>query len=86
MRIAVAAMAVLVACGSSKSPDAPKPEERILFERLAGDQAETDRFLGVLAGVIPIGEYMTPSNLRKLIGLRGFAKIAFAKARARPAA
>jgi len=64
----------------------PKPEERILFQRLAGDQAETDRFLGVLAGVIPIREYMTPSNLRKLMGLRGFAKIAFAKARARSAA
>src|SRR6185436_15890809 len=39
MRIAVAAMAVLVACGSSKSPDAPKPEERI--KALEGELQKT---------------------------------------------
>jgi 2-polyprenyl-6-methoxyphenol hydroxylase-like FAD-dependent oxidoreductase len=31
----------------------PKPEERVLYEALAGNQAEIDRFLGVLTGAIP---------------------------------
>jgi flavin-dependent dehydrogenase len=64
----------------------PRPEQRVLFAALARDQAETDRFLGVIAGVVPVDDYLAPSNLRKVIGLRGFAKIAFAKARARRAA
>jgi flavin-dependent dehydrogenase len=58
-----------------------KPEERVLFHSLEGNQPEIDRFFGVIAGAVPIEEYLTPSNLRRLIGLRGFAKIAFAKAR-----
>jgi flavin-dependent dehydrogenase len=64
----------------------PKPEERILFQSLSGNQTETDRFLGVLAGAVPIHEYLQPANLRKLVGLRGFAKIVFAKARSKRAA
>jgi flavin-dependent dehydrogenase len=63
-----------------------RPEERVLFQALVANQAETDRFFGVIAGAVPIEEYLAPSNLRKLIGLRGFARIALAKARARRAA
>ena len=64
----------------------PKPEERVLFEALAGNQAEIDRFLGLLTGAIPVGEYFSPANLRRVIGLRGFAKIVVGKARAKRAA
>lgn len=64
----------------------PKPEERVLFEALAKNQAETDRFLGLMTGVTPIKEYLSPGNLRKVIGLRGFAKIALGKARGKRAA
>lgn len=63
-----------------------KPQERVLFEALASSQEETDRFLGVLTGAIPLREYMTPANLRKVIGLRGLAKIVVGKARAKRAA
>ena len=64
----------------------PKPEERVLFDALAGNQAETDRFFGVITGAVPVNEYLSPGNLRKVIGLRGFAKIAIGKARAGRAA
>jgi flavin-dependent dehydrogenase len=58
-----------------------EPEERVLFEALAGNQAETDRFFGVITGTVPVRDYLQPSNLRKIVGLRGFAKIAVAKLR-----
>jgi hypothetical protein len=64
----------------------PKPEERVLFDALAGNQAETDRFFGVITGAIPVNEYLSPGNLRKVIGIRGFAKIAIGKARGKRAA
>jgi flavin-dependent dehydrogenase len=64
----------------------PKPEERVLFEALAGNQVETDRFFGVITGAISPGEYFSPANLRRVIGLLGFAKIAIGRARAKRAA
>ncbi|HEY3007229.1 MAG TPA: NAD(P)/FAD-dependent oxidoreductase [Micromonosporaceae bacterium] len=50
-----------------------RPEERLLFEALAADQAQTDRFFGVMTGAVPVREYFSPGNLIKLIGVRGFA-------------
>jgi flavin-dependent dehydrogenase len=35
----------------------PAPEELALFGALVGDQAEIDRFLGVLTGSVPMAEY-----------------------------
>jgi hypothetical protein len=35
----------------------------------------------MLAGAVPVADYFSPGNLRKLIGLRGFAKIARSKLR-----
>ena len=64
----------------------PRPETQVLFEKVAASKAETDRFFGVLGGAVPLPEYLAPSNLRKIVGVRGFAKIALAKARARRAA
>jgi 2-polyprenyl-6-methoxyphenol hydroxylase-like FAD-dependent oxidoreductase len=61
-------------------------EERVLFSALAKSSVETDRFLGVLGGAIPIADYLRPANLRKVVGLRGFAKIAIGKMHATRAA
>ena len=52
----------------------PQAEERMLFASLADSQPETDRFLGVLTGAVPIRDYFTPGNLLKIIGVRGMAK------------
>ena len=61
----------------------PKPEQGVLFRALEARQDEIDRFLGVLACAVSPTDYFSPRNLRRLIGLRGFAKIAFAKMRRR---
>ena len=61
----------------------PKIEQELLFEALERDPRQTQRFLGALAGALPLGEFFSPSNLRRLIGLRGFAKIAASRLRPR---
>jgi 2-polyprenyl-6-methoxyphenol hydroxylase-like FAD-dependent oxidoreductase len=53
----------------------PRPEQQVLFEALATDQAETDRFLGVITGAVPLRDYLSPKNLMSIIGLRGMAKV-----------
>ncbi len=59
----------------------PKVEERVLFEALAANQAETARFLLVLTGALPFEEYFTPKNLLGIIGVRGLARVALGKLR-----
>jgi 2-polyprenyl-6-methoxyphenol hydroxylase-like FAD-dependent oxidoreductase len=59
----------------------PKLEQLLLFEALQGDAEQTQRFFGLLTGTVPVADYFRPGNLRKLIGLRGFAKIARSKLR-----
>jgi 2-polyprenyl-6-methoxyphenol hydroxylase-like FAD-dependent oxidoreductase len=54
----------------------PKLEQLLLFEALQGDVEQTRRFLGMLTGAVPVPEFFSAANLRKLIGLRGFARIA----------
>ena len=63
---------------------APPPvEARVLFSALAaGKQSEIDRFLAVLSGAIPLRQYMTPGNMRKIVGVRGIARIVVGKVRA----
>jgi 2-polyprenyl-6-methoxyphenol hydroxylase-like FAD-dependent oxidoreductase len=64
----------------------PKLEQLLLLEALQGDVEQTRRFFGLLTGAVPVADYFSPGNLRKLIGLRGFAKIARSKLRpGRPA-
>jgi 2-polyprenyl-6-methoxyphenol hydroxylase-like FAD-dependent oxidoreductase len=62
----------------------PSVEQRVLFEALAGDQAETDRFLGVVTGAVPLDDYMTPGNLLKVIGVRGMARVMLGRLRRAP--
>jgi hypothetical protein len=49
---------------------------------LAGDQAETDRFMGVLTGSVALDSYFTPRNLARLVGLRGLGRMLLARKRA----
>jgi len=63
-----------------------RPEDEILFRALAADQAETDRFLGVVTGSVPVEEYMKPSNIMRIVGFRGMAKAMFGRMRSRRAA
>ena len=38
-----------------------------LVHALRGNQAETDRFFGVLAGTVPVSEFLSPENLRRIL-------------------
>jgi flavin-dependent dehydrogenase len=43
--------------------EAPPPEMQSLFAALRDNQVETDRFLGTIAGTVPIPEFFSPENL-----------------------
>jgi hypothetical protein len=59
----------------------PSPAQRHLLATIAGRPAETDRFLGAFAGVIPVADYFAPSNMLRILGPRGIAQIAASAAR-----
>jgi 2-polyprenyl-6-methoxyphenol hydroxylase-like FAD-dependent oxidoreductase len=59
----------------------PRPEEELLFQRLAEDPAEANRFLGVITGAIPMAEYFSPKNLVKLLGFRGMLRAMVSRVR-----
>jgi 2-polyprenyl-6-methoxyphenol hydroxylase-like FAD-dependent oxidoreductase len=54
----------------------PSVSQQLLFAALADRPAEVDRFLGVLNGSVPSGDYFAPRNLLRLLGPRGFMKAA----------
>ena len=56
-------------------------EQQILFASIAEKPAETDRFLGMLTGCIPIRDYFHPTNLLRIMGARGLARLAVSKLR-----
>ena len=39
-----------------------------LFAALRGNQEDTDRFVGMIAGTVPIPEFFAPQNLERLVG------------------
>lgn len=45
---------------------APPPEMQALFGTLRSDAAEAGRFLGTIAGTVPIPEFFSPDRLRRL--------------------
>ena len=57
----------------------PKPGGDVLFPALAASPAQTDRFLGVLTGVEPMSEFLTPRTLLRLVGVRGMARMILAQ-------
>jgi 2-polyprenyl-6-methoxyphenol hydroxylase-like FAD-dependent oxidoreductase len=53
-----------------------RPAERQLFAALAADRRETERFFGVLTGVLAPTAVFSPPHLIRLLGLRGFLRLA----------
>jgi len=49
----------------------PPPVMQQLFAALHGNQSETDRFFGMLAGTVPVPEFFSPENMRRVIGTAG---------------
>jgi flavin-dependent dehydrogenase len=47
----------------------PTPELQQFFASLRGNQAETDRFFGTIAGTVPVGDVFTPANIERVIAL-----------------
>ena len=45
----------------------PAPAQRALFEALRHNQAATDRFMGTIAGTVPIREFYSPAQLERVL-------------------
>lgn len=45
----------------------PTAEQTKLFEALSGNQAETNRFLGVIAQTVPVPEFFAPENIERIL-------------------
>ena len=45
----------------------PPPDRQQLFAALRGNQAETDRFFGTLAGTVPLAEFYAPENVQRIV-------------------
>jgi flavin-dependent dehydrogenase len=54
----------------------PPPEMQQLFAALKGNQAETDRFMGVIAGTVPVREFFAPANVARVIAAAHFDRAA----------
>ena len=46
----------------------PPPEMQQLFAALRGNQADTDRFLGLIAGTTPVPDFFAPENVGRIMG------------------
>lgn len=46
----------------------PSPERQQLFAALRGHQEETNRFIGCIIGTVPIPEFFSPENIRRILG------------------
>jgi flavin-dependent dehydrogenase len=49
----------------------PPPEMITLFTALEGDQEETNRFMGTVAGTVPVPEFFAEENIRRIIEKAG---------------
>jgi 2-polyprenyl-6-methoxyphenol hydroxylase-like FAD-dependent oxidoreductase len=45
----------------------PPPEMMALLDALRGNQLETDRFLGAVAGTVPVQEFYSPENVGRIV-------------------
>ena len=59
----------------------PAPAEIALFRALARRQEDADMFVGALAGSVPLRQFMSPRTMVRLVGVRGFARLALGQAR-----
>ncbi len=62
-----AALAMYEFTCAMASFDPPTPEMQQLFGALHTNQAQTDRFLGVFAGTVPVQEFFAPGNLEAIV-------------------
>jgi hypothetical protein len=46
---------------------------RHFFSAVASDQGQTDRWLGVLAGTVPVDEYFSPAAVSSILGQEAFS-------------
>jgi hypothetical protein len=53
----------------------------LLFPRLSENPAQVSRFLGVLTGTVPIRDFFSPANLRRIVGTRTLLRMAAARSR-----
>jgi 2-polyprenyl-6-methoxyphenol hydroxylase-like FAD-dependent oxidoreductase len=58
-----------------------REEQQLLMAALEGRPGEIDRFLAVLSGVTAPGDYFSPRNLLRLLGVRGMLKAGRARRR-----
>ncbi|MBA3871588.1 MAG: hypothetical protein H0X30_20775, partial [Anaerolineae bacterium] len=58
----------------------PRAEQVALFKALTHNPEATQQFFGALTGVTNAAEFFTPSNLFKIIGVRGMAKVVLDRA------
>jgi flavin-dependent dehydrogenase len=59
----------------------PAPAEIALFQALSQRQEDSDAFFGALTGAVPLREFMSPKNIIRLVGVRGFARLMLSQAR-----
>jgi flavin-dependent dehydrogenase len=57
----------------------PAPEQIMMFQALGRSQAAADNFLGVMAGIVPIKEFLSLKNVLGLIGVKGMAQALWQK-------
>jgi flavin-dependent dehydrogenase len=46
----------------------PAPQMSRLLAALHGNQGDTDQFIGVIAGTVPVAEFFTPDNIQRITG------------------
>jgi flavin-dependent dehydrogenase len=62
----------------------PTPAEIALFQALSQRQEDSDAFFGALTGSVPLRDFMSPKNMIRLVGVRGFTRLMLSQARPRP--
>ena len=62
-------VACKIAMGPCVAPGPPPPEMQDLFTALRGNQADTNRFLGTVAGTMPIPEFFAPENTQRILAV-----------------
>ena len=46
----------------------PTPQMSRLLAALCGNQDDTDQFIGVIAGTVPVAEFFAPGNIQRITG------------------
>ncbi len=57
----------------------PAAEQIMMFQALGKSRAAADNFLGVMAGIVPLKQFLSPRNIISLIGVTGMAKALWQK-------